>query len=935
MIRFMIRFGALLAALLVSLNRSDWAVAEVRFNEQIRPILAEYCIECHGPDAGKREGELRLDVANETRRLFATASASDSELYKRITSHDDDERMPPPETGKKLSAAQIALLREWIESGGHYEGHWAYEPVSDPRPPAIENAATDIDRFLLERLAAKGLKYSTPVSRAQWIRRATLDLIGVPPTWSEVEAFVSDTSELAYERVIDRLLESPRYGERWGRHWLDIARYADTHGGAAIGFTQFPFSYTYRDYVINAFNADTPYDRFVMEQIAADQLGLEPNDPKLAGLGFLTVGMQYRNRHDTIDDQIDVITRGLQGLTVACARCHDHKFDAIPTKDYYALYATLASSNAPEALPIVGDTTGKPFEDYQRALDAAQSESDDFTQDQSEVMRGRLRMQVAMYLRELAKGTPEQDTSTAFLSYRTDDIRPLVLERWRTFIAKLPDEDPVFGVWRQLAHVDAANFATQAVELQAKLLKEYGGPMPPAAQASVGAKPPKWNPRLLEALAAKPPQSMLELADLYGELFGKVYQDWLASLQVVASEARPGAEIVPDEDQRHIEINSAINRQLRHYLFADGTPTALPDSLASSLLNRTVQDSLGGRKGAIHGLHLSSPGSPARAMALEEDPNANSFFAFLRGNPVQRGEPVEAGFLSAISNEKSQPFRAGKRRLELARAIVSERNPLTRRVIVNWVWQQHFGQGLVRTPDDFGTRGRTPTNPQLLDYLATTFAKEGWSMKKLHRRIMLSAAYGQASQENEAAREVDPENELLWRMPRRRLELEAMRDSMLAVSAELDLTMGGRPIDLQANPIVPRRSVYGFINRDIVSNFASTFDVANPNACTAKRPDTTVPQQTLFALNSEFIQDRAARLASLAESAATESESRVRWLYQRVFAREPKESELALAIKFVTESAQPESTPTESTNSTPWQQLAHVLLASNEFIFLD
>ena len=261
---------------------------------------------------------------------------------------------------------------------------------------------------------------------------------------------------------------------------------------------------------------------------------------------------------------------------------------------------------------------------------------------------------------------------------------------------------------------------------------------------------------------------------------------------------------------------------------------------------------------------------------------------------------VEAGFLSAIQPEH-KPFSAGKRRLELAQSIVSEQNPLTRRVIVNWVWQQHFGQGLVRTPDDFGTRGRPPAHPQLLDYLATTFAKEGWSIKKLHRRIMLSAAYGQAATENNAAREIDPENELLWRMPRRRLELEAMRDSMLAVSAELNLSMGGRPIDLQANPVVPRRSVYGFINRDIVSNLASTFDVANPNACTAKRPDTTVPQQTLFALNSEFIQDRAAKLASLSESDSTDPASRVRSLYQRVYSREPNDSELATAIRFTTE----------------------------------
>lgn len=922
----------LFTLLIVLLFCSYLHAEEIRFNEHIRPILTEYCLECHGPDANKREGELRLDLAESAKKVIEFGKhADESELYKRITSSDDDLRMPPPKSAKQLNADQIGKLRTWIAEGAHYEGHWAYEPVSKPASEA------SIDGFLLERLRTHGLTYSAPISRRQWIRRATLDLTGVPPTWEEVEAFEKDNTNSAFERVIDRLLDSPKYGERWGRHWLDLARYADTLGGAAIGFTKFPFSYTYRDYVIQAFNADLPYDRFVTEQLAADQIGLPNNHPALAGLGFLTVGMQYRNKHDVIDDQIDVVSRGLLGLTVACARCHDHKYDAISTADYYSLYAAFASSQSPDRLPLLGNPTGKPFEDYQRALDAAQLEYDDMSREQVEVMRGRLRMQVGMYLKELVKGTPEQDLSSAFLSFRTDDMRPFVLNRWREFIAKTPDHDPVFGIWRQLARLDADNFAVKAAELRDALQKEYGDPMPPAAQASLGGKPPKWNPRVLEALATKPPQSMMDVAELYGELFSRVYQEWLVALQATAHETKDGA-IVPDEDEKHIDVNSSINRQLRHYLFGPNTPTAIPEKEATSQLNRTVQDSLNGRKGAIHGLHLDSPGSPPRAMALEENPMASSFYVFNRGNPLERGEPVEARFLSALKSENSKAFQSGKRRLELAQAIVSEENPLTRRVIVNWVWQQHFGQGLVRTSDDFGTRGRSPTHPQLLDYLATVFLQDGWSIKKLHRRIMLSEAYAQAAKENDTARVIDPENELLWRMPRRRLELEAMRDSMLFVSGELDSTMGGRPIDLQASPVLPRRSVYGFVNRDIVSSLSSTFDVANPNACTAKRPDTTVPQQTLFALNSEFIQDRAVNLARLAEEQTADAAARILWLYHRVYSRPPDDDELKLALQFVNPAvAEVASAPatSEAGNATKWQQLAHVLLAGNEFVFVD
>jgi hypothetical protein len=314
-------------------------------------------------------------------------------------------------------------------------------------------------------------------------------------------------------------------------------------------------------------------------------------------------------------------------------------------------------------------------------------------------------------------------------------------------------------------------------------------------------------------------------------------------------------------------------------------------------------------------------------MALEEQEVAGPFHVFRRGNPIDRGAMVQPHFLTVLTSGDQPPrtFPSGRRRLALAQAIVDPRNPLLRRVIVNWVWQHHFGRGLVHTPDDFGTRSQPPTHPELLDYLAATLLEDDWSLKKLHRRILLSRAYAQASVENAAARDQDPENALLWRMPRRRLDMEAMRDAMLAVSGELDVSqIGGRPFDFLSQPVVPRRTVYGFVNRDIISSLASTFDGANPNTCTAKRPHTTVPQQTLFALNSPFIQDRAEAFAKRTTGVA-EAEQRIRAMYHRAWARNPNGEELAAALAFVRGGEE----------SDRWAQLAHVLLAANEFVFID
>jgi hypothetical protein len=905
---------------------------DVRFNDHVRPILAEHCLQCHGPDEENREADLRLDFEEDAKKSAIVPNQPDkSELFHRLTSDDPDLRMPPPDTGKSLSASQIALVRQWILDGAKYEGHWSFEPIRKTEPPQVGEAAmTDVDRFIRAALKKRGLALSPAVNRQQLIRRATFDLTGLPPKWEDVTAFVNDESPRAFEKVMDRLLDSPRYGERWGRHWLDIARYADTFGGSAIGFVKFPFSYTYRDYVIRAFNANLPYDRFVTEQLAADQLSLKDNDQALAALGFLTVGMQHRNLHDKIDDQIDVVTRGLLGLTAACARCHDHKYDAIPTGDYYALYATLASSQSPQLLPVIGRPSDtKHYRGYQRELGRLQTLHDDMAREQSVVMRGRLRMQVGAYLKELSKGTPEQDLSAAFLSYRTDDLRPLVLNRWRDYLASLPDDDPVFGLWRQLSRIESDGFADVCSELVQSLVEQNGDPAKQPKLHKLNSDAPRWNPRVLDAMMKKKPKSLLEVADVYGDLFASAHQQWSKELLRTSLQAGADGEVVPDEDPRLLEINSPVNRQLRRYLYAPGTPTAMPDEIAVKLLNRPIHDNVVGRKKKIHDLHLTSPGSPPRAMALRENKQPGEFRIFRRGNPIDRGKKVQARFLTALSGAKVKTFSDGKRRLGLARAIVDPANPLTRRVIVNWVWQRHFGRGLVRTPDDFGTRGQPPTHPQLLDYLATTLLEDGWSLKKLHRRIMLTAVYQQAAIEDAASRVKDPDNELLWRMPRRRLEMEAMRDAMLAVSGELETKMGGHPFDLLSKPVVPRRSIYAFVNRDIVSSMASTFDVADPNSCTASRPETNVPQQTLFALNSAFIQDRASRLASRQDIVAAKSDAeQVRLLYQHTISRSPEPPELQLALRYI-------QSQDENSKTNPWQRLAHALLATNEFIYVD
>ncbi len=721
------------------------------FEKKVRPVLAEQCYKCHGPE--KQKADLRLDSREavlkgaDTGPVLVPGDPGKSSLIKSIR-HEGDS--PMPEKAPKMPDDQIQALTEWVKIGAPWpEGtkptgtaalvqtHWSFQPVANPPAPKTKNEAwanSDLDRFILAQLEAKQLSPSPIADRYTLIRRATFVLTGLPPTADEVEAFEKDPAPTrdALAKVIDRLLASPRYGEHWGRHWLDVARYADHRGYLAGNDSrEYPFAWTYRDWVIRSLNEDLPYDQFITKQLAADMPGSGGSKDDLAALGFLTLGRRFlNNQNDIIDDRMDVTIRGTMSLTVGCARCHDHKFDPVSAKDYYALYGVFASTNE------------------------------------------------------------EQDPG------------------------KLPEL--------------------------------------PGGKTSEG----------YEKLRAE------RLADI--RKFDEKVANQLAAMLQIAS----------------------------------GTPTVLPPEAIESLgkrrgqLTRKYRDERRKLDAKLAQAELN-PGAPPRAHVLTDKPDPVTPRVFIRGNPGRPGEKVDRRFFSFLGGE-AKPFKQGSGRLELAQAIVSPTNPLTARVIVNRVWNYQFGAGLVRTPGDFGAKSEPPTHPELLDSLATKFMKDGWSLKKLHREIMLSSTWMQASESRADGQKIDPENRLLWRQNRQRLSWEALHDALLAAAGELDETMFGRPVQIFKQPFPKRRAIYGYIDRQNLPGTLRTFDFASPDLMNPQRATTTVPQQALYMLNSPFVLAQAAALVSEPEFASSAiEEAHVQSLYERVFGRRATANEVAMAIAYV------------------------------------
>jgi hypothetical protein len=888
------------------------------FEAKIRPVLVQSCYECHSEAKKKIKGKLRLDdyasmlKGGESGKPSVVPGDPEKSLMVFALTYEDKDTdthdallMPPPKNGKprKLPDKVIEDFRKWIKMGAPYpqghadaapansKTHWAFVPPKEPAVPEVKLTSwvkNTIDKFVLAKLEAQNLHPSYPADKRTLIRRATFDLTGLPPTDAEVRAFEQDNSPDAYAKVIDRLLASPRYGERWGRYWLDVARYSDTKGYVFEEERRYPYSYTYRDWVIKAFNDDLPYDQFLIDQIAADKIDRHGDDSSLAAEGFLTLGRRFLNQlPDIIDDRIDVLCRGTMAMTVGCARCHDHKFDPIPQKDYYALYAVF--NNSPEATeqPLLGDPNKLPgYKKFAEELDRKEKTMSQYSRDRYAEHLALLRTSAQISAYFMAARTAQVPDATAGKGKpaKPDAITPFMTARWKSYLdAHSSAKDPVFAAWNAYTAIPASEFSTKSAEVTEKL-------------ASIT----DLNPLVREAFESNPPASLHQVADRYGKL-------------IASCDAADNREY-PEEEQ------------LRSVLRAPITPTNVEFEQRTALF--TVQEGQRERalKRDIEAFKSTDAGAPPRAMVLKDLPGRTPQNIFLRGNPANRGPLVKPAFLSVLSSPEDKPFEKGSGRLELAQHIASKDNPLTARVMVNRIWLHHFGKAIVRTPSDFGVRSDPPTHPELLDFLAFRFMEGNWSIKNMHRMIMLSATYQQASDVDETVARLDPDNTLISHFNRQRLDWEATRDALLFVSGRLDTTMGGRSVEVLESP---RRTVYGFIDRQNLPGVFRAFDFASPDTTSPQRFTTTVPQQALFLMNSPFSVREAKELIKRPRIAnATEPAERIHQLYNLVYQRDPSPEELETGLKFV-------GAASDSKRLTVWEQYAQVLLESNEFVFVD
>jgi cytochrome c553 len=761
------------------------------FEKQVRPLLVKRCLSCHGDD--EPEGGLRLTsraaVLQGGKRGPAAVAGKPDESRLVLSARRQAKPAMPPKEKDRLPAAEVDVLARWVALGlpwpsasgaatGAYQvtdaqrRHWAFQPVRAVEPPPAKNAAwpyTAIDRFILAKLEAERLTPAAAADRRTLVRRATFDLTGLPPTPEEMENALNDKSALWFAKVVDRLLASPHYGERWGRHWLDAVRYTDyyqadpkEHGESKQW--EFLEAYRYRDWVVDAFNRDLPFDQFITHQIAGDLLPSPTGAPvypegRIAS-GFLVIGSwdphdadKDKIVSDIVDDQIDTVGKSFLGLTLGCARCHAHKFDPVSQEDYYGLAGMFYSTRVLDKLGVKGGS---------------------------------------IYLQRLPLVPPAE--------------------------------------------------VTQHEQQQARLKK-------------LDADVLRLSAALAGALLAQK-QTPLAIPLLVPQ------RDRLTSL---------------------LQERVAWRKDLR----------PLPVALA-------VQD--GGTPGGIF-------------------PNIQDVPLHIRGAYTRLGPVIPRRLPAFFAGSQQAPITKGSGRLELARWIARPDHPLTARVLVNRVWQQHFGEGIVRSPNNFGMLGEPPTHPELLDWLAHQFVADGWSIKKLHRRIMLSAVYQQSSN----PQSTDPDNRWLSRMNPRRLEAEAIRDAMLAVAGKLERTRGG-PATVRLD--VPRRSLYVATTRWDRSNFSSLFDAANPEAATEKRTVSTVAPQALFLLHDKFVLGQARDLAARLRGVAEDDAARIRQAYLWLYGRPASAEEVRIGQAFLQRSVHRGA-------DTAWADYAHVLLCSNEFIYVD
>jgi hypothetical protein len=753
---------------------------------------------------------------------------------------------------------------------------WAFIAPKAYPIPRVKNASwclSPIDNFILARLEGAGLRPSPQADKRTLLRRVTYDLTGLPPTPSNVEAFLADKSGSAYSNVVERLLGSPQYGERWARHWLDVARYADTKGYVYSDREEprFVHSSAYRDWVVRAFNQDMPYFQFLRYQIAADQLtDASSNRENLAAMGFLTLGRRFLGVvHDIIDDRIDVVMRGTQALTVGCARCHDHKFDPIPTRDYYSLYGVFSGSY--EKLERLDPAKPGPDEFEIEFKKRTQKLQDTFAA-KKKALTEKLRLKAADYL--YASLTADKLPSEEFYEIRSaDDLNPTFVRLWQSYLfQRAKSFDPIFAPWNSLSTLHTNEFSSKSTELLRLVLKHDG-----------------INSLVRQSLEERPPTSMRDLAGIYGKLL---------------NDNATNVNSIPETDLK------VAKEELHEVLFGPNSPANVPAGAIADqewFFDEPSRVELSKLQAEIERLIINSSNAPPFTVALEDRPVQKNPRVFHRGNPASKGEEVPRQFLQALSKDR-KPFAHGSGRLELAQAIASAENPLTARVIVNRIWLNHFGAGLATTPSDFGARSQPPSHPQLLDWLALHFNAHGGSIKDLHRLIVLSATYQQQSDRpatgkwaaaNALAAQKDPGNRLLWKMNRQRLEYEEMRDSLLTVSGDLDPVIGGKAVDLFKYPFSRRRAIYGYLNRQFLPGTLRNFDFPNPDMHSSQRLLTTVPQQALYFMNSPFLAERSQHLLQHCDTHKSADEELIRTLYRTVYQRQPSSAELEFGRSFL------------------------------------
>jgi mono/diheme cytochrome c family protein len=945
------------------------------FEERVAPVLAEKCVKCHSAADGKVKGGLALETREGLKKggdngpVIVAGSPEKSVLMQRILSKDPDEKMPPKDDN--LTPQQVQDVMAWIRAGAvdprtaptkapslsetasKAKAHWAFQPIQKPMTPPVSDKAwvrTSIDAYVLALLERNGMKPNAIADKPTLIRRAYFDLIGLPPMPWEVKAFMDDESPNAWEKVIDRLLAMPQYGERWGRYWLDVARYSDTKGDVGKkGDARSVDAWNYRDYVISAFNADRPYDAFIKEQIAADKFASKSAKSDLrplAALGFLTVGERYKgNENDIINDRIDVVTKGFLGLTVSCARCHDHMFDPIPQKDYYALHGIFASTTEPKQGPVI-EARGTPEEqrDYQTKKADVLARAQDAIATELEGVRTLFRKDAGAALMSMERGNGKKGGAALAGSQKLSKDEQQELREMFKGIRAEGAFEPFFA----MGNIPRKDFAAKAPDVARRVA---------AGEGTFSDVPSSVR----ERFRGLKPSSMEEVAKVYTTLFHKVGEE-IASLRKSSGKTwhavarQNGSSVVR-------ELMDLPGGRLSGGLSLDAIAEALP---------RKAQGRIRAFLAEEDRIDFSHPGAPRRAMTLEDSAKPKDSPLFIRGEANQKGDIVPRRFLEILSGPNRATFKDGSGRRELAEAIASPANPLTPRVMMNRVWMHHFGQGFVATPDDLGTQAGKAVNQPLLDFLAYEFVRGGWRLKPVHKAIMMSSVYMQGSETNVANAEKDPANRALWRYNVRRLDFEAMRDSLLYISGKLDMAeIGGHPVNIVEEPFSNRRSVYGYIDRSNLPETLAHFDFASPTQPIGSRHETVVPQQALFLMNNPLLVEVSRRLMTREEmKPADTDEKKIHALYWMIFQRPPKAEEIALGMGYVSSvrsvgsgddegpvaSAGSSTAPAKakggakkagftlrnegervdrSKSLSEWEKLAHALLMANETVYFN